>query len=166
MKKIKWWFTGLAVAIIGALTQIGHGGLTPVDKVFQWTAPSDDADPGKALLYDMRYARDSMDLINDWWNQAEVFGLPLPADSDVVELFPVTLQLRVGKTYYVSIIAADTIQQWRIDTLLAQGTAIDSLRATDSLDIYARNWSNPVVFHAIRVHDRRPPRDITDLRTQ
>lgn len=80
-----------------------------------WTAPADDGnDPlsGACQQYDMRYAEDSLLLINDWDNQIALSGLPTPATPGTLESYSTIIYMQTGTTYYLAIKSADEVPNW------------------------------------------------------
>ena len=105
----------LAVHPGGAAAQIGSSN----SRRFEWTAPGDDGNRGRASRYEMRYSTsaissqaDSMALDSWWSNQATaVPSMPTPSASGTADNVTVG-GLSYGTTYYFIIRSVDDAQNW------------------------------------------------------
>jgi hypothetical protein len=91
-----------------------HESTKAVDFVFSWTAPGDDGSVGTASKYEIKYAIDSVSLINSW---ATCTSIPaslakIPKVAGTPESLTVTLTLNSETTYFFGIKAADEVPNW------------------------------------------------------
>ncbi|MFH1700169.1 MAG: hypothetical protein ABIE07_06240 [Candidatus Zixiibacteriota bacterium] len=71
-----------------------------------WTASGDDGSVGTSTVYDLRYAKNSVNLVNDWNNANVATGLPAPRISGSNESYTMT-GLPSDIVYYFAIKARD-----------------------------------------------------------
>lgn len=108
---------GLAGNPVGALAQSGAAN----SRTFQWTAPGDDGNTGRASRYELHYSTTPIDPTADstalatWWgNQSIVVPgseLPPPSQAGRVDS-AVVGNLDYGSTYYFIIRSVDDAQNW------------------------------------------------------
>jgi len=79
-----------------------------------WTAPGDDGNVGIANIYSIRYAPDSLTLINDWDNCPGciiVSDPPVPDTAGTCQELTIT-NLQPNEQIYIAIKTADEIGNW------------------------------------------------------
>jgi len=118
MKTFVRWLLSLVVVLSIFLIIVDWGVLTAdtvqVNGTFEWTATGDDGFVGTASQYALMYSLDSTSLITDWDNCISIPGLPSPQIAGSAEVFPVSMDLENGTTYFFAIKAADEVPNWSL----------------------------------------------------
>jgi len=81
---------------------------------FTWTAPGDDSTEGTASKYELRYATDSLLLINSWNTATKIPDtlLPVPEIAGTFQSVTFNLTLTQDVKYYFAMKTADEKPNW------------------------------------------------------
>jgi hypothetical protein len=114
---VVWQLKGPPVRAVGTrLADRNKGYKTDVGRLFiaclialSWVAPGDDSTYGRAAQYDLRYAADSLMLVEQWEECPRVAGMPQPDSAGTVQLFDVPIP---PGTWYIGLKTADEVPNW------------------------------------------------------
>lgn len=74
-----------------------------------WMAPGDDSTYGHAAQYDLRYAADSLALVERWEECPRIEGIPQPDSAGTLESFDVPIPTGL---WYIALKTADEVPNW------------------------------------------------------
>jgi hypothetical protein len=99
-----------------------HAQTTATSATLSWIAPGDDGNVGTAVMYDLRYATNTITSAT-WANARQVTGEPIPKTAGGAESFTVT-GLDPATTYFFAMKSVDKADNWSAMSNVVQRTTL------------------------------------------